>query len=62
MDLREVRQQMKPYGEVPTVGQLKAFRAGLAHQLSTKMDGSMSSDPEVGLKRVVKIFAVMASH
>lgn len=58
MALWEVRQQMKPFGEVPTADQFKALRAGLAHHLSTKMDGSMSSDPQAGLKRVVEFFTV----
>ena len=55
MALWEVRQRMNPYGEVPTVDQFKTLRARLAHQLSTKMDGSMRSDPETGLKQVVEI-------
>ena len=58
MDLREVRQQMNPYGEAPTVGQFKALRAVFAPHLSTKMDGSMCNDPEAGLKRVVEFFTV----
>ena len=55
MALGEVRRQMKACGEVPTMDQFKALRAGLSPHLSTKMDSLMSSDPETGLRRVVEI-------
>ena len=55
MSLGEVRRQMKPCGEVPRMDQFKALRAGLAPHLSTKMDGSICSDPETSIRRVVEI-------
>ena len=55
MSLGEVRRQMKPCGEVPRMDQFKALRAGLAPHLSTKMDGSICSDPETSISRMVEI-------
>jgi len=55
MALGEVRRQMKPCGEVPTMDQFKALRAGLAPHLSTRMDDSICSDPETSIRRVVEI-------
>tara|TARA_B100002051_G_C16661273_1_gene599250 strand:- start:445 stop:636 length:192 start_codon:yes stop_codon:yes gene_type:complete len=48
---------MKPCGKVPTMAEFKALQAGLDPHLSTEMDGSVSSDPETGLRRVVEISA-----